>query len=32
MEEILDFIWKNRDLALATVGEDGKPKVGNLKF
>ena len=20
MEEILDFIWKNRDLALATVG------------
>lgn len=27
MEEILDFIWKNRDLALATVGEDGKPKV-----
>ena len=27
MKEILDFIWKNRDLALATVGEDGKPKV-----
>lgn len=27
MKKILDFIWKNRDLALATVGEDGKPKV-----
>ena len=24
MKEILDFIWKNRDLALATVGEDDR--------
>ena len=31
MKEILDFIWKNRDLALATVGEDdGAGQVGDL--
>lgn len=27
MNEIYDFLNKNRDVAFATVGEDGKPKI-----
>jgi len=27
MQKILDFIWKHRDVALATIGYDERPKV-----
>ena len=27
MQKILEFIWKNRDVALATIGYDDRPKV-----
>ena len=27
MQQILEFLWKNRDVALATIGYDDRPKV-----
>ena len=27
MQKILEFLWKNRDVALATIGYDDRPKV-----
>lgn len=27
MQKIVEFIWKNRDVALATIGYDDRPKV-----